>query len=164
MLWVCDCSVCSVSGTWPGLAQGSPFGAVFINGFPRDQHVKTAGFGLVVAFTKGSSLSSQISFDILLFFDKNKSPGCHPPHCFSFLSPLCFCVLTHEPKLARGWWDLCGRGQRGSQGGMGGVRKPFQEQPAFLVASDLVRPGPGLCLSFVLLPALLKKVSISIKR
>lgn len=116
-----------------------------------------AGFHSIAAFTKGSSLSSQIPFDILLGFDKNKSPGCPPPYCFSFLSLLCFCVLTHEPKLARGWWDLSARGQQGSQGGMGGgVRKPFQDQPAFLVASDLNSqtrlwtlppfPAPSCCL------------------
>lgn len=67
--------------------------------FLGDQHVKTAGFGSVVHFTKGSSHSSQLPFDIMLFLDKDESPGCRP-RCFSFLWPLCFCALPHEPKLA----------------------------------------------------------------
>lgn len=97
--WVRYYCMGSMSGTWLDLAQGFPFGAVFMMGFLADQHVKTGGFGSVVGFTKGSSQSLRLPFDIM-FLDKDKSPGCHSPHCFSFLSPLCFCALPHEPKLA----------------------------------------------------------------
>lgn len=145
-----QCAQCLAHGlAWhrgPPLGQSSSWGS--------QENVKIAGFGSIVAFTKGSSLSPQIPFDILLVFDKSKSPGCHPPHCFSFLSLLCFCVLTHEPKLAQGWWDLCGKGQ----GGMGGVRKPFQEQPTFLVASHL--NSQTRLWTLPLFPALLQKIHI----
>lgn len=121
-----------------------------------------AGFHSIAAFTKGSSLSSQIPFDILLGFDKNKSPGCPPPYCFSFLPLLCFCVLTHEPKLARGWWDLGGRGQQGSQGGMGGSQEAFS-RPASISGSlrseqsDQALDSASLSCSFLLS---LKKIHI----
>lgn len=136
-----DCAVTAVRAAH--LAHGlawhrvAPFGAVFRMVFLGNQHVKTAGFGLIVGFTNSSSLSSQLPFDIRLFLDKDESPGCRPPRCFSFPSPLCFRALPQEPKLARGWWHLCGRSQRGSWGSVGGGRKPFQRQPAFLGASDL---------------------------
>lgn len=39
--------------------------------------MKTTGFGSIVGFIKGSSLSSQLPFDIMLLLDKDESPECH---------------------------------------------------------------------------------------